>query len=92
MPPRAQDRYTTQLVATKLPDGRRVFKTAIPRLVNTDINDVVITASERDRADIMASNMYSSAMEWWRIAAANARVNGSLHFAPGQTIIIPRKK
>jgi len=92
MPARAQDRYSTELTATKLPDGRTVFKTARPRIVSTNIDDVVISTGERDRADIMASNVYSSAMDWWRIAAANARVDGSLYFTPGQNVIIPRKR
>jgi len=91
MAARAQDRYATQLESTKLPDGRTVFKTAIPRTVTTNIDDVSIAAGERDRADIIANNVYSSAMDWWRIAAANARVDGSLYFTPGQNVIIPRK-
>lgn len=92
MAARAQDRYVNKLEATVLPDGRRVFLTARPRTVSINVDDVVISASDRDRADIMANNVYSSAMDWWRIAAANAKVDGSLHFTPGQTVVIPRKR
>lgn len=88
---KAQPRYENQLVIEKLPDGRTVYKTVRPRVVKTDIQDVTIIADERDRADIIANNVYGSAMEWWRIAAANAKVDGSLHFTPGQEIIIPRR-
>lgn len=92
MPSRAQDRYATELIVTKLPDGRTVFRTARPKTVSTNIDDVTIVAGERDRADVMANNIYSSPMDWWRIAAANAHVDGSLYFTPGQNIIIPRKR
>jgi len=89
---RAQARYTTKLVEKKLPDGRTVYQTAKPKPISPDIDDIIITADERDRSDIIANNVFGSAMEWWRIAAANGRVDGSLHFTPGQRIIIPRKR
>lgn len=89
---RSQIRYETELKQVKLPDGRTVYSTARPKVVTTDVQDIVITADERDRADIIANNVYGSAQEWWRIACANGRVNGSLHFTPGQQITIPRKR
>lgn len=89
---RSQVRYSNELRQVKLADGRTVYATARPKVIKTDVQDIVITADERDRADIIANNVYASAQEWWRIASGNGKVNGSLHFTPGQQIIIPRKK
>lgn len=89
---KAQARYQNALETVKLPDGRTVYQTVRPKVISTDVQDVVITADERDRADIIANNVYGSAREWWRIAAANAKVNGSLHFMPGQQVVIPRNR
>lgn len=89
---RSQIRYQNDLRQVKLADGRTVYATARPKIISTDVQDVVITADERDRADIIANNVYGSAQDWWRIAAGNAKVNGSLHFTPGQQVIIPRRK
>lgn len=88
----AQIRYDKQLVEVKLRDGRTVYQTARPRIIKTDIEDVIISVDERDRADIIANNAYGSSLDWWRIAAGNAKVNGSLHFTPGQNITIPRRR
>ena len=89
---RSQVRYQNQLRQVKLDDGRTVYATVRPNVIDTDVQDVIITADERDRADIIANNVYGSAQEWWRIASGNGKVDGSLHFTPGQQIIIPRKK
>jgi hypothetical protein len=89
---RSQVRYQNQLRQVKLDDGRTVYATVRPKVIDTDVQDVIITADERDRADIIANNVYGSAQEWWRIASGNGKVDGSLHFTPGQQIIIPRKK
>ena len=89
---RSQVRYSNELRQVKLADGRTVYATARPRVVQTDVQDIVLTADERDRSDIIANNVYGSAQEWWRIASGNGKVNGSLHFTPGQSIIIPRRK
>jgi nucleoid-associated protein YgaU len=88
---RPEDRYVNLEVKT-LENGRRVYKSARPKsvYVNTDI-DVTLIGNERDRMDVIAKNVYGSPMDWWRIAAANRRVNGSLHVLPNTPIIIPRK-
>jgi nucleoid-associated protein YgaU len=89
--PRIEDRY--QKLETKvLPDGRTVYKPARPATVTGDPStDEVIIANERDRLDIIAFNVYGSSLDWWRIAAANKHVNGSLHVKPGTKLIIPSK-
>ncbi len=82
------DRY--QNLGTKiLPDGRLVYTTARPSLIQQSTRDVVITAGERDRFDIIANNVYGDPQQWWRIAALNKRVDGSLHIKPNTDIRIP---
>lgn len=89
---RSQVRYQNALRQIKLADGRTVYATVRPKVVTTDVQDIVITADERDRADIIANNVYGTAQDWWRVASGNGHVNGSLHFTPGSQIIIPRRK
>jgi nucleoid-associated protein YgaU len=87
---RAEDRYV-KLESKTLPDGRVVYKSAIPKVIEGDpVNDLTIVANERDRLDIIANNVFGDPTQWWRIASANGRVNGSLHILPGQTLIIPK--
>jgi len=89
---RPEDRYVKLEIKT-LEDGRRVYKSARPRAVLIDEDtDVNLVANERDRMDVIARNVFGSTMDWWRIAAANRRVDGSLHIVPGTTIYIPRKQ
>jgi hypothetical protein len=89
---RPEDRYV-KLETTTLPSGRVVYKTARPRQVLIDEDtDLTLTGNEKDRMDILASNVYGDAGEWWRIAAANRHVNGSLHVKPNTDITLPRKK
>lgn len=89
--PKPEDRYI-KLETKILPDGRTVYKSAIPLNVEGDsITDPVIIANERDRMDVIAYNVYGSPLDWWRIAAANKHVNGSLHIKPGTKLVIPRK-
>jgi nucleoid-associated protein YgaU len=85
-----EERYV-ELKTKILSDGRVVYRTAIPITITTDpLNDVTVVANERDRLDIIAHNVYGDASQWWRIAAANKHVNGSLHILPGESLIIPR--
>jgi hypothetical protein len=87
---RAEDRYIS-LETKTLPTGRTVYKPCIPISINPDPNtSLTIFASDQDRLDIIGKNVYGSAMDWWRIAAANKRVNGSVHIKPGTPLIIPQ--
>lgn len=87
--PRPEDRYR-KLETKQLPNGKTVYMSAIPMTVPADpLTDVSIVANEQDRMDIIANNVYGSSQDWWRIAAANKRVNGSMHFTTGQTVLIP---
>lgn len=84
----ASDRY--QRLQTKvLPDGRTVFATSRPSVVQPSVSDIIIPANERDRFDIIAQNIYGDANQWWRLASLSGRVNGSLHIKPGTEIRIP---
>ena len=87
---RPEDRYV-KLETKVLPNGKTVYRSAIPRTVDADpLTDTTIIANEQDRMDIIAHNVYGDSAEWWRIAAANKRVDGSLHLKPGNSVIIPK--
>jgi hypothetical protein len=91
MASRAEDRYV-KLETKILPSGRVVYKSSRPRVVIVDtVNDIILTANEKDRFDVLANNVYGSAQDWWKIAAANKHVNGSLHMLPNLDIIIPKR-
>ena len=85
-----QDRYSTPLTTRKLEDGRVVFLSARPESIKpTPFKDVEVLAAQKTRMDVLANNAYGSAQNWWVIASANGRVDGSLFFRPGSKIIIP---
>lgn len=86
---RPDDRYV-KLETKRLPDGRVVYRSCRPRAVETNEADASFEASSTDRMDVVAHNVYGSAMDWWRIAAANKRVDGSLFLKLGTTVIIPK--
>lgn len=90
MSSKSQDRYDTQLTIKKLPDGRTVYAPAIPRSIQPAIDDIIITTSADNRADIIAQNAFGDASDWWRIIAANGNFDGSIFFNPGIQIIIPK--
>lgn len=84
------DRYI-KLETKILPTGKTVYKPCIPISVNSDPNtSLTIIANEDDRMDIIGKNVFGAVMDWWRIAAANKRVNGSIHIKPGSSLIIPK--
>lgn len=84
-----EDRYK-KLSIKVLPNGKRVYKSAIPKNVPVTDTDISFVANEADRMDVIANNAYGSPMDWWRLAAANKTVDGSIHFKPGSTVIIPK--
>lgn len=83
------ERYDRPLQQTTRFDGARVNQTCRPTVIKPTITDVVVPAGERDRFDIIANRVYGSAKDWWKIAAVNGKVNGSLHVSPGADLIIP---
>jgi hypothetical protein len=86
----AQDRYATPLTVKKLEDGRMVYRSCRPRGVkNNSLRDVVVPATDVMRMDKVSYNAYGSSQRWWKIAAANRRVDGSMYFKPGSDVIIP---
>jgi hypothetical protein len=85
------NRYDKPLQVIQLSDGRSVLATARPTAITPKAGDIAITAGEQDRFDIIANNVYGHASDWWRIAAANGQVNGSLTVPIGSNIIIPQK-
>lgn len=86
---RPEDRYV-RLETKVLPNGRVVYKSTRPLSIPTLPSDTVITADEAVRMDIIANNVYGSPNDWWRIAAANRRTNGSLYVRPGLQLVIPQ--
>ena len=85
------NRYDQPLRTITLTDGRTVYRTARPTVVETSPSDIRITVGEQDRFDIIAQNVYGSAAEWWRVASANGMVDGSLTVPIGTDIVIPPK-
>jgi nucleoid-associated protein YgaU len=85
------DRYDKPLEVIQLEDGRTVYRTARPTADSPSPDDVTIVTNEQDRFDIIAQNVYGRSSDWWRIAAANGKVNGSLTLPVGTTLVIPRK-
>jgi len=83
-----EDRYVN-LETKILANGKVVYKSARPIPITTTTDDITFVTNEQDRLDIIANNVYSTPLGWWKIAAANGLANGSLHIAPGTTIVIP---
>lgn len=89
--PDPQERYATTLETQKLSNGKVVYKSAIPKAITAhNLTDATLTATDIVRMDKLAQNAYGSPVSWWKIAAANGRVDGSLYFRPGTRIIVPR--
>lgn len=87
-----QDRYWNTLQTKVLSNGRVVYMSALPRPIYPNLlTDPYITAGDTVRMDVIAQGAYGSPHEWWRLAAANLKVNGSLYFRPGTQIVIPRR-
>jgi hypothetical protein len=85
-----QDRYANPLKQKQLPNGKMVYRSLRPRSIKPDIlNDSQINADDTIRMDKLAANVYSDQFDWWRIASANGRFQGSMFFKPGSIIIIP---
>lgn len=87
------DRYTQPLATKTLPNGKTVYASALPAPVTVDpLNDILLKASEHDRMDIIAYNAYGGQQYWWRIAAANGLVNGSVFIPAGVQFFVPLAK
>ena len=85
-----QERYQNPMTTRRLSNGKVVYNSLLPKGYRENpTKDVILTATDVLRMDKMANDVYGSAMNWWRIAAANKKVNGSLYFRPGNDIIIP---
>jgi hypothetical protein len=88
-----QDRYDTTLDTRVTRDGKLVYRSLRPRNIPIDpINDIQLAATDATRMDKLAFKAYGEALDWWRIASANGRVDGSLYFRPGTKIILPSGK
>lgn len=86
----AQDRYDTPLDTRTLPNGHVVYRSVRPLAVfSNPLTDNTILANDALRMDVIAQNVYDDPQNWWRIAAVNGHMNGSLYFRPGMTIVIP---
>lgn len=82
-------RYDTPLVQITLSDGRTVYKTARPTAVQRSTADIIVSIGEQDRFDVLSNNLYGQASNWWIIASANGKVNGSLTVPIGTDVNIP---
>jgi hypothetical protein len=86
----AQDRYEKLEIKT-LSNGQQVYKSALPKSIKPDtLTDMQIVVGDAERLDVIAHNVYGSAESWWKIAAANTKINGSLFLKPGTILYIPK--
>lgn len=84
------ERYA-RLTTTQRADGKTVYRSCRPVTVRVDkVNDTILYANEMDRMDVIANNVYGSPEDWWKIAAANKQVNGSISIPPGTKMYIPK--
>ncbi len=72
-------------------EGTRVFKSTRPTKIKESIDDLIITADEGDRLDLLANKFYGSSALWFVIASVNNLTNGSMHITPGTQVRIPAK-
>ena len=72
-------------------EGTRVFQSTRPVKIEEAIDDVIITANEGDRMDLLADRFYGSPRLWFVIASVNNLTNGSMHIPPGTQVRIPAK-
>ena len=85
-----QDRYDTAIETRRTRDGKLVYRSLRPRSIKPNpLTDLLIPASDSTRIDKIAFNVFGSALDWWRLASVNGRVDGSLYFRPGTKIVIP---
>lgn len=88
---RLEDRYENLQIIT-LSNGKTVYRSCRPVNVVENTNDQLMVTDEEDRLDILASTVYGSPEDWWKLAALNKHVNGSLHTRPGTILRIPRRR
>lgn len=86
------ERYANKVKVKQLKTGKLVFNSLRPKSIKPNlVTDITLPATEARRMDEVANRVYGNPESWWKIAAANGKVNGSLYFRPGSTIIIPTK-
>lgn len=87
-----QDRYQNLMETRTTPTGKLVYRSLLPKLY-TDENssNVEIYATIATRMDRLAQDFLNSPLNWWKIAAINQSVNGSLFFKPGTSVTLPSK-
>lgn len=87
---RPEDRYDNLEIKT-LENGQKVYNSARLKFIPINpLTDISIPATDTARLDMISNNVYGTSMLWWKIAAANGKINGSLYFKPGEYITIPK--
>jgi hypothetical protein len=87
-----QDRYDTPLDTRKTSTGKTVYRSVMPKTISEDSSmNVELQASTTTRMDRLANDLLDSPFNWWKIAAINKKVDGSLYFSPGTKIKLPSK-
>ena len=85
-----QDRYETKVETRRTTDGKLVYRSLRPKSIKPDpLTDLQLSATDTTRMDKVSFNVFGTALDWWRLASINGRVDGSLYFRPGTKIIIP---
>ena len=70
-------------------DGNRVYSTTYYPVIQPDVNDIYITASNEDYLDSLAKKYYGDESYWWVIAQANNLGKGKLSIPQGKQLRIP---
>ncbi len=90
--PNPQERYETPMDIRKTPTGKNVYRSLIPKTIPEEQSlNVKLQTSISTRMDKLAQDLLDSPFNWWKIAAINNHVNGSLYFTPGTKINLPTK-
>ncbi len=79
----------SNLKITNTADGKIVYASALPSPLKSDLSDLIISADEITRLDLLAHKYLGDRDLWWMIASVNGITNGSMHVLPGAQILIP---
>jgi hypothetical protein len=84
-------RYINRISVNRTDFGKRYYNTLIPKNIVLDEFPREYVAQGGDRWDSLAYKFYGSATMWYKLAAVNGGVNGSIFIKPGTIIKIPTR-
>ena len=84
-------KYIENPSVRRLDSGKRYYTTAVPETPRLPASPTTYTARRGDRWDLLAYRFYGRAALWYRIALANASVDGSMFIKEGPVVKIPMR-